>query len=145
MNVNKWLRLDASCTVSRQTYESWQPRPTSSYAGNEIERAPHHVLDLRARVQPQMLRGGQAALEWVRIGAYWEDPENTHEYEGHNLLNLRISYGLPWSIQLLGRINNLTNQRYAETASFTAAEQEQLSPGAPRMVYLGVQANWPGR
>jgi hypothetical protein len=59
------------------------------------------------------------------------------------LFNLRASYGLPWGIQLVGRINNLTDERYAERATFTAAEQEQLSPGAPRMVYLGVQGSVP--
>jgi iron complex outermembrane receptor protein len=143
VNVNPWLRLDAAYSHSKQTYEFWQPRPTLSYAGKEIERAPRNLFNVRARLQPQLLRGGQAALEWAHVGAYWEDPENAHQYKGHDLLNVRASYGLPWGMQLIGRINNVTNQRYAEIASFTAAELEQLSPGAPRMVYLGVQANWP--
>jgi iron complex outermembrane receptor protein len=144
-NLWSWLRLDAAYAYSRQTYESWSPRVTLSYAGREIERAPRHLVNLRARLQPELLNGGQVTADWVRVGSYWEDPDNTSPYEGHSLLNLRASYGFPFGVQLIARVNNLTDARYAETATFTAAEQEQLSPGAPRMIYLGVQASWPWR
>ena len=30
-------------------------------------------------------------------------------------------------------------------ATFTAFEQERLTPGAPRMLYLGIQGRWPER
>jgi hypothetical protein len=46
-------------------------------------------------------------------------------------------------LQLVGRVINLTDKRYAEQATFTAAEREQLNPGAPRMIYLGLQATLP--
>ena len=138
-----WLRLDVSFAHAKHTYESWDPRPTLSYSGQEIERAPRNLVNARARLEPAFLRGGQLALEWVRVGSYWEDPENLNKYEGHDLFNVRGSVGLPMGLQLVGRIINLTDKRYAEQATFTAAEQEQLNPGAPRMIYLGVQASLP--
>jgi hypothetical protein len=41
------------------------------------------------------------------------------------------------------RASNLLNTRYAEQATFTQFEQERLTPGAPRMIYIGVQGRWP--
>jgi iron complex outermembrane recepter protein len=142
-DVTEWLRLDAAYSHAKHTYESWNPRATLSYSGKEIERAPRDLFNTRVRIDPAFLRGGQASLEWVRVGSYWEDPENANRYEGHNLLNVRASVGLPYGTQLVARIVNLTDERYAENATFTAAEHEQLNPGAPRMIYLGVQANLP--
>ncbi len=140
VNVTDWARLDVSYARSKHTYESWNPRPTLSYSGQEIERAPRNLMNARARFDPAFLRGGQATFEWVRVGSYWEDPENDNQYEGHNLFNVRTSVGLPMGFQLVARVTNLFDERYAENASFTVAEQEQLNPGAPRMVYLGLQA-----
>ena len=34
-------------------------------------------------------------------------------------------------------------ERYAEQATYTAFESERLQPGAPRMLYIGVQGRWP--
>jgi hypothetical protein len=44
------------------------------------------------------------------------------------------------NLQLVARVMNVLDERYAESASFTPTELEQLSPGAPRMIYLGLQA-----
>ncbi len=141
--ITEWLRLDVAYSHSKQTYETWDPRPTLSYSGKEIEKAPHNLLNTRVRVQPNFLRGGQASVEWVRVGSYFEDPENANRYEGHNLLNVRASVGLPMGMQLVGRVINVMDERYAEQASFNAFDREQLSPGSPRMIYLGLQANLP--
>jgi outer membrane receptor protein involved in Fe transport len=43
----------------------------------------------------------QGELEWVWLSKYWLDPNNQHEYEGHDLLNLRAS----WQVtEAFGRI-----------------------------------------
>jgi outer membrane receptor protein involved in Fe transport len=141
--LSTWLRIDAALARMRHDYVDWQPRPTLSYGGNEIERAPRTLANVRARVAPALLRGGHASVEWVRVGSYWEDPENTSRYEGHQLVNARLHLPLLRGFEAVARMNNVFDVRYAETATYTAAELERLTPGAPRMIYLGVQARWP--
>ena len=91
-----------------------------------------------------MLRGGSLAVDWQHVGAYWEDPENTSRYDGHALLNARLRYPIGRHADVILRASNLFDERYAEQATYNAFEQERLTPGAPRMVYLGVQARLPG-
>ena len=45
-------------------------------------------------------------------------------------------------MELFGRVMNLTNRNYAETATYTANDRvqpESYSPGNPRTVYAGVR------
>jgi outer membrane receptor protein involved in Fe transport len=138
-----WLRLDAAVSRARHTYEQWQPRATVDYSGNEMAVAPRDLLNLRARVSPALLRGGALIAEYQRIGSYWEDPDNTSRYDGHALVNLRTRVPVKHGVEVVLRVNNLFDERYAEQATFTQFEQERLTPGAPRMIYLGIQGRWP--
>jgi iron complex outermembrane receptor protein len=36
-------------------------------------------------------------------------------------------------------MNNVLDERYAEAAQYTVARGEELAPGMPRSLYLGVQ------
>lgn len=143
VNVADWLRLSGAYSNARHTYESWQPRAGLAYDGNEMATAPREIVNVGAHLRPSLLNGGAASAELVRIGRYWEDPENTSRYEGHTLLNLRASYRVSHGVELIGRVLNVTDARYAENATYTATEGERLTPGAPRMIYLGVQGTWP--
>jgi outer membrane receptor protein involved in Fe transport len=138
-----WLRLDAAVSHAKHTYEAWQPRSTVDYSGNEIAIAPQDLINLRARFSPALLKGGSLAVDWQRVGPYWEDPENTSRYDGHEIVNLRARYPVTRSLDVIVRASNLFDERYAEQATFNAFEQERLTPGAPRMLYLGVQGRWP--
>ena len=137
------LRLDAAVSRARHTYERWQPRSDVDYSGNEIAIAPRDLLNLRARFAPAMLRGGSLGADYQRVGSYWENPENTSRYHGHALLNLRAQMPVAGGVTVLLRVNNLLDKRYAEQATYTQFEQERLMPGAPRMIYLGIQGRWP--
>jgi outer membrane receptor protein involved in Fe transport len=67
------------------------------------------------------------------------DAENTREYAGHDLFNLQATIPVWHQLELLGRLTNLTNERYAETSSYTVATGERYRPGAPRQMFLGMQ------
>ena len=141
--VAKWLRLDGSYSRTNQEYVSWQPRSTISYDGNDVQLAPRELANVRALFRPGFLTGSQFSLEWLHVGPYWEDPENTSRYEGHNLLNARAALPVRDGIEIVARMINITDRRYAENATFTATEKERLTPGSPRMIYLGVQGALP--
>lgn len=79
------------------------------------------------------------ALEARWVGGYWMDAENTTRYGGHTLVSLRAESPAWRGVTVFGRVANLTNARYAELATYTAARGEEYAPGMPRTLYLGMQ------
>lgn len=130
------FRADVSWTRARHTYAEWTPRPGVDYAGKTMESAPSTLLNARLG---WTVRGARLAAEWQRVGGYWMDPENTHRYDGYAVVNLHADVPVRGGVEIIGRLNNLTGERYAETAQYTAARGEEYAPGTPRSLYLGVQ------
>jgi outer membrane receptor protein involved in Fe transport len=133
------LRADVSYSVSRQRYVNWTPQSGVSYSGDLIEQAPSHLGDLLLSYSPAVLRGGRAALEWVEVGRYELDPQNTHQYGGYRVVNAHLNYQILSTAELFTRVVNLTNRNYAELASYDPFQLAQYSPGNPRTVYAGVR------
>jgi len=139
------LRFEASWSYAVHTYESWVVRSgvvNVDYSGNEMETAPRVLGNTRLAWTPAQLNGGRLALEWMRLGSYWEDAANTQKYEGHDLLHLRASVRLRPDLELFASVFNLTDAQFAETASYTVARGEELAPGMPRTFYAGIQYRW---
>jgi iron complex outermembrane receptor protein len=61
---------------------------------------------------------GTASLEWVYMDSYFLEPDNEHEYEGHSLLNLRVSSQMTERLSVGVRLTNLLDEEYAERADF---------------------------
>ncbi|HEX7088902.1 MAG TPA: TonB-dependent receptor [Longimicrobiales bacterium] len=133
------LRVDVAYSYARHTYERWRPRAGVDFSGNEMESAPREIANVRISWSPALLRGGGAALEWARIGEYWMDAENTHRYPGHDLLHLRAEVPVAEHFTLFGRVTNLLDERYAETATYTVARGEEFAPGLARTFYAGIE------
>jgi iron complex outermembrane receptor protein len=142
------LRLDASWSVSRQIYVEWTPQAATAtaaavtYSGNLIENAPRDLGNVFLSYAPTALRGGRLALEWSHTGAYATDAANTHSYTGYELLNLHVSGGITPRTELFGRVSNLANAAYAELVTYDAFQKDQITPGAPRSVYVGLKTSW---
>ncbi len=138
------LQLDAAVSYAKHTYVAWQPRPTLDYSGNEMELAPRFLGNARLTYRPTFLASGMVAFEWTRLGSYWMDPENTHQYDGHNLFNVYATVPVTPHVELSGRVTNLADTRFAETSSYNAQQGERFRPGPPRQVYLGAQYRFGG-
>ena len=136
------VRLDASLAYARHRYEQWQARgglDPVDYSGNEMELAPRFFGTARLTLRPDIVRDGTLAIEVVRLGSYFMDPANTHEYDGHTLLNLQANVPVYAGLDIVARVSNVTGERYAETSSFNAQQGERFRPGAPRQVFVGAQ------
>ncbi|MGH7506587.1 MAG: TonB-dependent receptor, partial [Longimicrobiales bacterium] len=142
--ITEALRLDIAYSRMKHEYREWSPRPDVDFSGNEMEDAPNVIGNVSLHWEPGFLRSG-FGIEWMRIGSYWMDPANTHRYPGHDLLNLRASVPVLSNVTLFGRLMNLTDERYAESAGFTVARGQEYAPGMPRTLYLGVQYSGGGR
>ena len=133
------LRLDLAASYAKHRYLQWSTS-TANYSGNEIENAPRLLANLRLTWQP--VANTQAQLEWVELGSYFLEASNQQgKYAGHRLFNARISTKLDQHWSCFARITNLTDKRYADSASYLSG-MAMYSPALPRAVYLGVQRTW---
>ena len=109
-----------------------------SIDGNDIDTAPKHfgsvqlTADLASYNIP--ITG---ELEWVWLAKYWLDPNNQHEYEGHDLLNLRASWQVTQAVAVSLVATNLLDEGYAERADFGFGSYRYFV-GEPRSAVLGI-------
>lgn len=144
LQLSAALRADASYSLAEHTYLAWSPEEGVDYGGNEQEAAPQLLANARLSYSPSFLAAGRVGVEWSRVGSYWMDAENTHRYPGHNLFSLSANVPVGSHLELIGRVVNLTDERFAESAVYTLARGEEFAPGMPRTIYLGVEYGWGG-
>lgn len=136
----KW-RLDSALSFASHKYIDWVPNG-ANYSGKFIETAPKTIANTRVTWRPNSQNTAQ--LEWVYLGSYWLEATNSPtygKYEGHQVFNLRVSHAMSKDVSLFGRVMNLTDKRYADSAS-VSSNTPVFSPALPRSVYAGVDVRW---
>lgn len=126
----------ANATLAKHTYENDLTLSRQSIKGNEIDTAPRHMGS--AQLGWQADNGASAELEWVHLGNYFLNPENSAEYAGHNLLNLRTRFPLSETALLSIQLLNLTDEDYAERADFGFGNYRYFV-GEPRSVFASIR------
>ncbi len=133
------LRLDVAYSYARHRFADWQTNASVDLSGNEIPSAPRHIANVALTATPRGWAGSRFSAELQRLGSYWEDQADTHQYPGHTLVNLRATAPLTHGFALSARLMNLTDRRYSELSSYTVARGEEFAPGMPRRFYLTAQ------
>jgi outer membrane receptor protein involved in Fe transport len=133
------FRFDLAASFARHTYEEWVTS-AATFSGKDIETAPRQISNARLTWQTAEA-APRIQVEWVNLGWYWLDAANTQKYAGHDLINLRTNWPIGDSWSFFVNVNNVTDERYADSASLSN-NQPVLSPGLPRAVYAGIEANW---
>lgn len=106
--------------------------------GNDIDTAPAVMLNSRLRWQAS--ENTDVELEWVKMGNYYLDPQNSTEYSGHNLLHLRASQFIDsWKIS--ASLLNILDTDYAERADIGFG-QYRYFVGHPRSLYIRLSRQW---
>ncbi len=138
-------------TWARHEYLEFRPSATENYAGNAMPQAPGHIVN--AQVGWSVAPGSRVALGIVKLGSYWMNNLNTVRYDGHTLLNLSASHRLGGGWELWAQARNLTDKRYADSASsafngstaYSPNTQNTYAPGAPRSVMVGLTKSFGDR
>ncbi|NMP30217.1 TonB-dependent receptor [Thalassotalea sp. M1531] len=127
--------VNANGTFANHQYESSLLISREDINGNEIDTAPQHMGSVQVGWQPQART--RVELEWLHLGNYYLNPENTAEYTGHNLFNLRAAFTLNrhWSVNV--RVLNLLDEDYAERADFGFGNYRYFV-GEPRSVFASI-------
>lgn len=129
----------ATGNLAKHTYQSAVKLANEDIAGNDMDTAPRQQFS--ARVGRRGVDDSVLELEWLHMGRYYLDPQNSASYPGHSLLHLRAQYPLSQNWQIGLRLINLTNRDYAERADIGFG-QYRYFVGQPRSLYLSVSANW---
>lgn len=104
-------------------------------AGNQIDTAPQNSANINLLWQNQQC---YAELEFNHMDEYYLDPANTAEYEGHELVNLRLGYEISENWRLSARILNLLDEDYAERADFAFGNYRYFV-GEPRSLFVNIR------
>jgi outer membrane receptor protein involved in Fe transport len=108
-------------------------------SGHDIDTAPRHVNSLRA--DWAFIPAAVAELEWLHVGSYFVDAINAHSYAGHDLVNLRLAWNVSASWRVSARVNNLTDEKYADRADFAFGNYRYF-PGRERTVFADMTWTW---
>lgn len=129
------LSLTAAGTYAKHTYDFNRSieQGETIVSGLDVDTAPRHVNT--ARIDWRFLPAASAELEWVSVGRYWLDAANAHEYEGHDLLNLRVGYAITPNWSTTVRLNNLTDRAYADRADYAFGNYRYF-PGRGRSLFV---------
>ena len=143
-NIDKAWRLDSAISFASHKYVDWvvTGSTNANYSGNTMEAAPKTIANTRLTWRPNAQNTAQ--LEWIYLGSYWLEASNHPaygKYEGHQVFNLRVSHALNKDVSLFGRVMNLTDKRYADSASVSSSTPV-FSPALPRAAYAGVDVRW---
>lgn len=133
------LSLDLNATLVRHKYENSPALSAVDIEGNDIDTAPREIYS--AQLGWQATENAYLELEWIHMGEYYEDPENLHPYEGHDLFNLRYSHQLNGDWSFNARLINLADEEYAERADYGFGS-DRYFVGEPVSLYLSVGRNF---
>jgi iron complex outermembrane receptor protein len=126
--------LAANYTFSRHTYD-FDNASSGVESGNDIDTAPKHITNVR--LGWNLNSDSRAELEWQHIDSYYLDPSNEHEYEGHDLVNVRFTSELTSNITLHAQVKNVLDEEYADRADFAFGDY-RFFPGQERNYQIGM-------
>lgn len=132
------LSLTLAGTYAKHTYDFDRviEQGETIVAGRDIDTAPRHINT--ARLNWSFLPSATAELEWLSVGKYFVDAANAHEYPGHDLLNLRVSWQIAENWRTIVRLNNVTDRAYADRADFAFGNYRYF-PGRDRTLFVEVR------
>jgi iron complex outermembrane receptor protein len=135
--VAETVDLAVDGTVARHEYDSEINLlgVRDDIKGNRIDTAPDHFGSLR--LGWDFLPAYRAELEWVHMNNYYIEPANNHDYDGHELLNLRLRGDVTRSLTVGVRVTNLLDEDYAERADFGFGNYRYFV-GEPRSLYVSL-------
>ena len=127
--LTETLTLSGSGTYAEHRYDFDRPVGNASEAisdGDIIDTAPKTLATAQLTWRPTPVWRFEAA--YTHVGEYPMNAAGTVTYDGHDLLDLRISRALGDKLELTGIVRNATDERYARRADF-AFGNERFFPG----------------
>ncbi|NCP65080.1 MAG: TonB-dependent receptor [Paraglaciecola sp.] len=114
--ISDHVYLASALTYAEHKYTEGVTAEQQNIRGRDIDSAPRHMASTRFGWQGD--DGLQLEMEWLYLGSYFLNPQNTASYPGHHLLHVRAVWPLSEGFELSLRVQNLSDVAYAERADF---------------------------
>ena len=144
--IHEGLEASTSLTLTDQleakiaySYSTHKYENDPKYKSNEMASAPRSTANTRLFYSP--IAGLTLMGEWQYVGSYWMDNENTKKYNGYSIGNLKADYKIKENISVFGKVNNITDKRYATRATYEYSSNN-YTPGDPRQFFAGLEYTW---
>ncbi len=103
-------------------------------SGNYVDTSPKTSFNIRwLNTLSDSVR---FEFEVERLGSYYTDAANLHEYEGHTLIHSRFVCLYRNNLRQIIRVHNLLDEDYAERADFNVFGGDRYFPGLPRQIFI---------
>lgn len=132
VDLTQTLTFETSATFAEHRYafdRDVDARSETIGDGDFVDTAPRTLASTRLQWTPSANWRLEAA--WTHVGSYFTDAANDAEYEGHDLLDLRVQRHLGDGLSITGILRNAADARYARRADF-AFGNERYFPGEER-------------
>ncbi|MEE4210134.1 MAG: TonB-dependent receptor, partial [Parvularcula sp.] len=107
--------------------------------GDLVDTAPKTLASVRLNWRPTDEWRAEATL--THVGEYATDAANTQFYEGHDILDLRLSRQIAERVRITGILRNATDRRYARRADY-AFGNARYFPGEERAGEVVLEATF---
>ncbi len=112
------------------------------YGDREMAKAPNHLANTRIVYSPTSIHGLSLMGEWQYVGtSLMDDDRKGGVYGGYSIGNVKADYVYDKNIRLFAKVNNITDERYAVSASYAYGKAD-YTPGDPRQLYAGFEYRW---
>jgi len=127
-------QLRANVSHARHVYDfDATGRGERFVSGNDIDTAPRWLGGIELLFEPErFLRFG---MQMTSIGSYYLEPSNQFKYSGHVVGNVQASLQLRQRLTLAFRLNNVTNELFADRADYVSGQYRYL-PGRGRELFV---------
>lgn len=114
--------------------------------GFEMPISPRTTFNTEISYYPRWVKNFRTSLELQHADNWYQNQVNTIQYDGYNVLNVRMSYKFR-GIELFSNMMNINNALYATNASRgnNLTDRSTYTPSAPRTFVMGIQYNIIGR
>jgi outer membrane receptor protein involved in Fe transport len=114
--------------------------------GFEMPISPRTTFNTELSYYPKWFKNFRTSLELQHADNWYQNQVNTIQYDGYNVLNVRISYKFR-GIELFSNMMNINNALYATNASRgnNLTDRSTYIPSAPRTFVMGIQYNITGQ
>ncbi len=128
--------LAATYAVHRYDFDRAAAAREVITKNNMVDTAPRWLGS--ARWHADLGAGVESELEYVFVGPHYTNAANTAKYDGHGIVNLRLSWRASRRLDVFARVVNLLDEEYADRADF-AFGNHRYFPGMPAQIYAGVK------
>ena len=130
------VSLDTTYARHQYDFDTVAARGETFVSGRDVDTAPRWLGSLELQYAPT--QRFDFALQFASIGKYYLDAENEFEYPGHTIANLRAGANITRSIDVVLRLNNVTDRLIADRADYAFGNYRYF-PGRGRELFAEVR------